>query len=462
MKKILKKDILYKKEFFMPILNQPFSETFGSDSFGSLGDLFLKEISKSGYTELCIFSAFAKNSGVLRIKNALLDFKKNGGKIFAFVGIDLQGTSKEALEALFRICDFLVVVHSSRNSQTFHSKIYYLEGAKDYWYAVGSNNLTAGGLWTNFESCYFDEAVPSSGDQVREEIIELKKRYLDPEFVCSKKISSLDDINDLVSCGQVLAEAEISKNQRKGAKRPSKESFGSIEASLPPLPPEEKKQSGNKAKAEIPNTEKNGDIPETEKKKEDDEKKAISAIKKSIAYVDQEFWYESKKLTGGSRNILDLSKTGKIRGGTASGTEYEISGDPTRCIGGVRFFGIDPEDVTQKKDIRINFDGYDYFPATILYPTGANKNGTWRLQLKGSNQDNPELDELSSFGHKGTFVNKILIFDRISDDYFALYVMDDTEENLLSLKSDSVFWAQNGILPSSKSFGLVRKTEDEG
>lgn len=89
----------------MPILNQPFQ--------GQLGNVLIDKIENYDYSSLTIFSAFAKNSGVLRLKSSLEKFKKSTGHIKAFIGIDLDGTSYEALLNLFSLCDELYVMHSN-------------------------------------------------------------------------------------------------------------------------------------------------------------------------------------------------------------------------------------------------------------------------------------------------------------------------------------------------------------
>lgn len=94
----------------MPILNQPFQ--------GQLGNVLIDKIENYDYSSLTIFSAFAKNSGVLRLKSSLEKFKKSTGHIKAFIGIDLDGTSYEALLNLFSLCDELYVIHSENISTT--------------------------------------------------------------------------------------------------------------------------------------------------------------------------------------------------------------------------------------------------------------------------------------------------------------------------------------------------------
>ena len=127
----------------MEIINQPLN--------GQLGNRLIELLESSKYDALNITVAFAKNSGVLRIKPSLDKFRKRGGKVNVYVGVDLGVTSYEALTALFLCTDSLSVIHSE-SSQTFHSKVYEFLGKHEMLLVVGSNNLTAGGLWTNFES----------------------------------------------------------------------------------------------------------------------------------------------------------------------------------------------------------------------------------------------------------------------------------------------------------------------
>ena len=95
----------------MPLVNQPFD--------GQLGNILIEKL-KEDYNRLTIVAAFVKNSGVLRLKPELERFKSKGGTIRMFVGIDIQGTSFEALVNLLPLCDSLFVVHSEDSAVTFH------------------------------------------------------------------------------------------------------------------------------------------------------------------------------------------------------------------------------------------------------------------------------------------------------------------------------------------------------
>lgn len=165
------------------------------------------------------------------------------------------------------------------------------------------------------------------------------------------------------------------------------------------------------------------------------------------AFANEQFWFEMRKSTGGSRNILDLSKLGKIEAGSVVGTPYEYP-DPKWMYGGIKFFDIDPEDVSREKDIAINYLGKDYCYSTIKF---APNNGSWRIQLKGIPDDNSE--ELSKYGNRGDFISKILVFEKINTSYYVLSLLD--ESKLDRIKELSRVWARNGSGSSSKAYGML-------
>ena len=117
-----------------------------------LGNVLMEKLSEKRYKHFVIVSAFAKNSGVLRMKETIKIFRENGGKVDAFIGLDAHGTSYEAVCNLIDLVDNLYIVHDNNPTTTFHPKAYYLTDLDTVdWIAIGSNNLTGGGLWTNTE-----------------------------------------------------------------------------------------------------------------------------------------------------------------------------------------------------------------------------------------------------------------------------------------------------------------------
>jgi hypothetical protein len=121
--------------------------------------------------------------------------------------------------------------------------------------------------------------------------------------------------------------------------------------------------------------------------------------------------------------------------------------DKTFMHGGVLFFDINPYSHSEEKNITINFDNIDYYPSTILF---ANNNGSWRLQLKGSNSINGHA--LSEFG-KTSFMNNILIFTKVSTDYYILSVADGHQ--ISNLRANSRVYACNGTNTNSKQYGML-------
>lgn len=415
--------------FILPILNQPFQ--------GQLGEILIDKLNNNGYTKITIFSAFAKNSGVLRLKSSLEKFRNSGGWITAFIGIDLDGTSYEALLNLFALCDELYIIHSENMSTTYHSKIYLLENSTLAWCAVGSNNLTGGGLWTNFESSSIQEYILPTQKIELDNVYSIIDKYSDPSYDCSRKISSIDEIKALLDSNYINKEVSqkittIGRMTTEKANRKKNPLFGSEKVSFPKVAsPKNATTSSSKKK----------------NKSQTNINQSTNNIQVPPAFTNEQFWFEMRKSTGGSRNILDLSKHGKIVMGSVIGTPYEHS-DPTLMYGGVKFFDIDPNDITKEKNITINYLGKDYYPSTIKY---APNNGSWRIQLKGKPSDG--TDELSKFGNHEDFIFKILVFEKISSDYYVLSLLDDSE--LDKVKSLSRVWATNGNTNSSKAYGML-------
>jgi HKD family nuclease len=407
----------------MTILNQPFQ--------GQLGDILISKL-LSDYQEFTIFSAFAKNSGVLRMKKSMELFRQKGGIINAFIGIDLGGTSYEALLNLYHLCDNLYVIHSENFNATYHSKIYLLKNTESAWYSIGSNNFTGGGLWTNFESCLIKNFSLTANSQELKSLQELIDKYSDDRYICSAYISSVHDIDELLHCHYITTETtqRLEANSRQTntlKKRKRGKLFGSEKVSIPPLlslhqQTRESRQKVNTVDYTI-------------------------FSENAPAFTNEQFWFEMRESTGGSRNILDLSKLGKIESGSVAGTIYEVP-DPTQMLGGIRFFGLDPDDTDTAKNITINYLGKDYYPSTIKFTPG---NGSWRIQLKGSPVDGSE--ELSKFGNRGDYIHKLLIFEKITNDYFALSLLDESE--LEYVKSASRVWARNGSNSLSRAYGML-------
>jgi phosphatidylserine/phosphatidylglycerophosphate/cardiolipin synthase-like enzyme len=94
--------------------------------------------------------AYAKSGPLLRLRERLEAWKKAGKTSAAIIGIDQQGTSREALELALELFD--CVYTTQETGLTFHPKIYFFSGAAESMAFIGSNNLTVGGTEKNFEA----------------------------------------------------------------------------------------------------------------------------------------------------------------------------------------------------------------------------------------------------------------------------------------------------------------------
>lgn len=115
-----------------------------------LGD-FLVDGLKSKASRFDAASAFARLSGVSYIAEPLATFSKTRQSKL-IIGIDLLGTTVEALEELLRCAGGKCEVFVFHNPKTtFHPKVFRFEFSDRWEVYCGSGNLTKGGLFENYE-----------------------------------------------------------------------------------------------------------------------------------------------------------------------------------------------------------------------------------------------------------------------------------------------------------------------
>lgn len=408
----------------MELMSQPFT--------GQLGNRLIELLDSSDYHTLNIAVAFAKNSGVLRIKDSLERFRKRGGKVNAYIGVDLGGTSYEALTALLLHTDSLNLVHSERG-QTFHTKIYQFVGADKGLVVVGSHNLTGGGLWTNYESSVLIPVGKSSAGEVtlQKELDDYIRRLtsLKDSFM---SIGEQDDVDKLLQNGYIFKEVAEQVRQAKAATQDGSRErlFGNgTPAKLPrvAMPKKEKLAAGSVVPAE--------------------------PISVRFSEEGQTIWFETRLMTGGSRNILDLSMTSLVERGDPKATPFDL-GDPKLMRGAVEFFGLNPTATDLTKNITLNFEGVDYSGNAIIFPVGNKANGTWRLQIKGiSSSERKVTDAFRSKGEEHYLVEKVITFTKIQDDYYFLSVFPESE--LENFRVASRILARNGAARTARQLGLL-------
>lgn len=125
---------------------------------------------------LSVAVAWARFGGIARLAEDLRAFRDRGGSSTLIVGIDEGVATRPGLELALSLFDEVVLFHDLRG-RTFHPKLYLVEGRSVSRLFVGSSNLTAAGLYLNFEaSLQADFSLP--GDANHEVLLDARS-YLD-------------------------------------------------------------------------------------------------------------------------------------------------------------------------------------------------------------------------------------------------------------------------------------------
>ena len=192
------------------IVNQPHDK--------QLGIQLIEALESGDYSQLTIMVAYAKLSGVYRLLPYIDAFHKKGGAVRFVVGIDQQNTTYDALLQLHKVSDVVSVFHSESIAQTFHIKCYWLMGDNECWYAIGSNNLTAGGLFSNYELCTINSISGSEAAPINAELEAIYNTYTDPTSVCAHEITD-EFLAQLLEQNYVVKEIQQRKALVEAAKR---------------------------------------------------------------------------------------------------------------------------------------------------------------------------------------------------------------------------------------------------
>tara|TARA_R110001599_G_scaffold235453_1_gene434654 strand:+ start:3657 stop:4841 length:1185 start_codon:yes stop_codon:yes gene_type:complete len=358
---------------------------FGAESTASkTGDFIKNQIRHSNgkYQKFTVYVAFATKTAV----NTLLSELENEPNLKAClnVGVDNNVTSMEAVEALLN-CGYEVNIIHTRSSLIFHPKIYIFEGEEYSLVLMGSSNLTASALSKNIEANVALE-LDLSNDNDLEFLTNLKVQLgtLEP----NTKSLDQDLFDHLIDRGLLISEINVQRDLRKRAVSQN------VEKIFPAI---------NRVQA--------GEANRVNQNQINDDNEVIEDRGPT------KFWYESGSMTGGSRNILDLSLKG------------------TNGInGGVSLFGIAPDDInihTRSKLILkrfdIHFEGKIFEDNLIVFPMAAvNKrsNGTPRLQIKGITVEGEKITKAVG---SGGLRFKVILFSKLNENSYQMELLDFDE-----------------------------------
>lgn len=117
------------------------------------------------FTDFRLIVAYARSGPLYRLQRLLEEWRQEKKTSAAILGIDQQGTSKDALELALSLFDRVYVTREP--GITFHPKMYLFTGRQHARAFIGSNNLTVGGTEKNFEAAarlMFD--LPKDADEL--------------------------------------------------------------------------------------------------------------------------------------------------------------------------------------------------------------------------------------------------------------------------------------------------------
>ena len=164
--------------------------------------------------ELVLISAFANRHTLLRLREEIQALVAAGTHVRVVVGIDLDGTSEEALREIQAWGVDVRIVKNLRPGHTFHPKAYVVEHEASATVIVGTNNLTEGGFFKNYEAATrltFD--LPADAEDYAAARQDLGV-FLDPQ---GDDVLPLDEtlIDTLRKAGLVHPEAEVRRRKRR-------------------------------------------------------------------------------------------------------------------------------------------------------------------------------------------------------------------------------------------------------
>lgn len=179
---------------------------FEAASPNAIGNYLISYLNRNDFHSFTAICAFASEAGIFGLSQHILNAKQNfqtPKKITIVVGVDQQGTSKEALEEIKNLNVESYIFYQSE-TPIFHPKIYLFEGNQNTKLIVGSSNLTGTGLFINVEGSFLVE-FDNSDQEGMTLLNELKTYYQNLFNLTDPNLFQISDtvIADFVSKGIV-------------------------------------------------------------------------------------------------------------------------------------------------------------------------------------------------------------------------------------------------------------------
>lgn len=179
-------------------------------------------------TRVVFVSAFASLQAVLRLKKQFHSLHFGGTVVRLVVGVDMGGTSKEVLTELATWPIEVFVFKNKKGGVTFHPKLYIVEAAGTAEVFLGSNNLTDGGLYGNYEGAVrVSYELPTDVTELEKAKEQLNK-FINPTAPVGRRLDSAY-LEVLMQRRDIPDEAE-SRKRRKAARGSAGSGGAEVEA----------------------------------------------------------------------------------------------------------------------------------------------------------------------------------------------------------------------------------------
>ena len=213
----------------------------------SVGQTIDEILSERGHPlEFVIVSAFASLPTVFRFKPRVLEIKAAGSDVRMVLGVDMGGTSKEVLTEVASWPIPVTVVKNRARGMTFHPKIYFLRWKDRADIIVGSNNLTDGGLYKNYEASSRSVYDLPTDEALLQQALSQLARFVVPSGDTARVLTE-DYLEQLLGLAEIPSEAEARHRRGEAPQSRSSEgerlaAFGYEPVNYPPRLPTELQQ----------------------------------------------------------------------------------------------------------------------------------------------------------------------------------------------------------------------------
>lgn len=191
-------------------------------------------------SRIVFVSAFVSLQTIMRVKHQVIELKGSGADLRFVLGIDLGGTSQEALKELIGWGIDVRIVKHRIPGHTFHPKLYLFQWASHATIIIGSNNVTEGGFFGNYEgAARITYQLPEDTEAFSSACAELS-RFLAPEGPVTYGLTA-EFLDELIARGDVPTEEEArrgrdiaTKTQKAKGKKAGEPIFGAEDIKPPP------------------------------------------------------------------------------------------------------------------------------------------------------------------------------------------------------------------------------------